>query len=437
MNNKNFSNLEDEIKNIVQNAINSKDFKELNQNIGDTVESAISEVQKALGLNRSQGQSKSRRSNHWQDSQPEFKVNFDTEDPYTRQRSNSRRSYSQQRRNRRTFYEPPYKAPTKQTSAAYPSNPTGKVAGILYTVFGWIFLPITGLAVLVLTLLGVLLQRMNIFGSIALGILPLLLISFALTVRGSTLRARLRRFYRYMGLFKEQTYYSIKDLASQTQLSDKFIIKDLRKMISLGMFPEGHIDAQGTCIMLNQQSYRQYTELLKSQQMQQEEITKKARQQADAPKAATPVNEELHAAVENGRACIRQIRKANDAIPGEEISRKLDRLETVIDKIFTHVEEHPEQLSEINKFMEYYLPTTLKLVTAYQEFDVQPVQGENIRSAKNEIETTLDTINHAFEILLDSLFEDAALDISTDISVLETILAQEGLTKSKLKSGGN
>jgi 5-bromo-4-chloroindolyl phosphate hydrolysis protein len=97
------------------------------------------------------------------------------------------------------------------------------------------------------------------------------------------------------------------------------------------------------------------------------------------------------------------------------------------------VEEHPEQLSEIEKFMEYYLPTTLKLVTAYKEFDLQPVQGENIRSAKIEIEATLNTINHAFEILLDSLFEDVAMDITTDISVLETILAQEGLTPNKFK----
>ena len=79
--------------------------------------------------------------------------------------------------------------------------------------------------------------------------------------------------------------------------------------------------------------------------------------------------------------------------------------------------------------MNYYLPTTLKLVNAYREFDEQPVQGENIRKAKQEIEDTLDTIISAFEKLFDSMFEDAAMDISTDISVLETMLAQEGLTE--------
>ena len=83
--------------------------------------------------------------------------------------------------------------------------------------------------------------------------------------------------------------------------------------------------------------------------------------------------------------------------------------------------------------MSYYLPTTLKLLQAYQEFDAQPIQGENIRSAKAEISDTLDTITIAFENLLDSLL-NTIMDISTDISALETMLAQEGLTKDGLKA---
>ena len=130
-----------------------------------------------------------------------------------------------------------------------------------------------------------------------------------------------------------------------------------------------------------------------------------------------------------------EIRQANDAIPGEISSQKLDRLENVTTKIFEYVEKHPKKQPEIRKFMSYYLPITLKLVGAYRDFDAQPVQGENIISAKKEIEDTLDTINLAFENLLDGLFEDVAMDISTDISVLETMLAQEGLTEEKFGSG--
>ena len=77
--------------------------------------------------------------------------------------------------------------------------------------------------------------------------------------------------------------------------------------------------------------------------------------------------------------------------------------------------------------MNYYLPVTIKLLDAYEDMDRQPVQGENIRSSKKEIEDTLDTLNSAFEKLLDSVFKDVAWDVSSDISVLNTVLAQEGL----------
>ena len=128
---------------------------------------------------------------------------------------------------------------------------------------------------------------------------------------------------------------------------------------------------------------------------------------------------------------IRRIRESNDRIEGEEVSAKMDRLEQIAEKIFEQVQEHREKLPDIRKLMNYYLPTTLKLLDAYEEFDSQPVQGENIKTAKQQIEQTLDTINIAFENLLDKLFTDEVLDVSSDISVLETMLKQEGLTGSE------
>ena len=103
-------------------------------------------------------------------------------------------------------------------------------------------------------------------------------------------------------------------------------------------------------------------------------------------------------------------------------------LENVIRRIFQRVEQHPELIDDLHKFMDYYLPTTMKLLKAYEELDKQDVEGENIKTAKQEIENTLDTINTAFENLLDSFYKDTAWDVSTDISVLKTMLAQEGLT---------
>ena len=126
--------------------------------------------------------------------------------------------------------------------------------------------------------------------------------------------------------------------------------------------------------------------------------------------------------IDQGGAFIRKIHECNEAIPGEEISAKIDR-----------VEENPQSVSDIRKLMEYYLPTTIKLLEAYEQLDRQPVDGENIQTAKREIEATLDTLNTAFEKLLDDLFQDTMWDVSSDISVLNTMLAQEGLKEDGMK----
>ena len=132
--------------------------------------------------------------------------------------------------------------------------------------------------------------------------------------------------------------------------------------------------------------------------------------------------------LDRGNAFLREIRRCNDAIPGEQISAKISRMELIVRRIFERAEAHPEIVPDLKKLMDYYLPMTVKLLNAYAEMDAQPVQGETIRASKKEIEETLDTLNYAFEKLLDDLFQDAAMDVSSDISVLNTLLAQEGLT---------
>ena len=84
-------------------------------------------------------------------------------------------------------------------------------------------------------------------------------------------------------------------------------------------------------------------------------------------------------------------------------------------------------MPQMRKFMNYYLPTTIKLVGAYEEFDSMSVQGEDIREAKEEIEKTLDTINKAFGELLNKLFRETAYDVTADAQVLQAMLAREGL----------
>lgn len=122
-----------------------------------------------------------------------------------------------------------------------------------------------------------------------------------------------------------------------------------------------------------------------------------------------------------------EMRRLNDSIADEKISAQIDHLELVTGKIIDHVAQNPAKLPQIRRFLNYYLPTTLKLLNAYDRMDAAGVSGTNIDGTKGRVENIMDTIVKAFDQQLDALFGDEALDISTDITVLEQMLAREGL----------
>lgn len=134
--------------------------------------------------------------------------------------------------------------------------------------------------------------------------------------------------------------------------------------------------------------------------------------------------------IKNGKEFSKQLREANLGIQQQTISLQISRLEVVCDKITNFIADNPKKAPDIRKFMNYYMPTTLKLLRYYDKLEEQGISGDNINSAMKNIEDAMGNIVMAFEKQLDSLFADEALDISTDISVLEGVLAQEGLMSS-------
>mgnify|MGYP002602741973 CR=1 FL=1 len=148
----------------------------------------------------------------------------------------------------------------------------------------------------------------------------------------------------------------------------------------------------------------------------------------------TTGNPALDKMIADGDGAIKTMRALNDSIQDETISRQIDRLEEVSGKIFDCVKADPKKLPQIRKFMNYYLPTTLKLLNAYDRMSSQGVEGQNISGTMERVESMMSTIVTAFERQLDSLFGDQALDISTDITVLENMMAREGLVDSPLKA---
>lgn len=240
---------------------------------------------------------------------------------------------------------------------------------------------------------------------------------------------RVGRFKSYCKALGQKTVCALENLARSVGKPEKYVRRDVQKMIGQGLFLEGHLDKEQTRLITSNETYRQFEQSrLQLEQRQKEEAEARKRRDANPPSA------QLQEVLDKGNAFLSEIRRCNDAIPGEEISRKISRMETIVQRIFQRAEAHPEVLPDLKKLMNYYLPMTVKLLNAYAEMDAQPVQGETILSSKQEIEAALDTLNQAFDKLLDDLFTDTALDVSSDISVLQTLLAQEGLTNDGMRS---
>lgn len=145
------------------------------------------------------------------------------------------------------------------------------------------------------------------------------------------------------------------------------------------------------------------------------------------PKPEGTGNPEIDALIAERDRAVSEMRRLNDNIEDPAISAQIDRLEATTKKIIAQVVHTPAKLPQIRKFLNYYLPTTLKLLNAYDRMDDAGVSGTNIDGTKGQIEDMMDTIVTAFDRQLDALFGDEALDISADITVMEQMLAQEGI----------
>lgn len=161
-----------------------------------------------------------------------------------------------------------------------------------------------------------------------------------------------------------------------------------------------------------------------------------AKEEAKRPEAKKEEDPKIAALRKEKDRAISELRRLNDAIPDEKISAQIDHLEEVTGKIIDHVIANPAKQPQISRFLDYFLPTTIKLLNAYDRMDSAGVSGSNIDATKQKVETMLDTLCAAFDKQLDSLFGDEALDISTDITVMENLLAQEGLSGGSKPTGG-
>ena len=168
---------------------------------------------------------------------------------------------------------------------------------------------------------------------------------------------------------------------------------------------------------------------------QEEKAEEKKAKKPEAPKSTG--NPDIDNLIKERERALSEMRRLNDSIEDETISAQIDHLEEVTSKIIDQVIKEPAKLPQIRRFLNYYLPTTLKILNAYDRMDAAGVSGDNIDSTKERVERMMGTIVKAFDKQLDALFGAEAMDISTDITVMENLLAQEGLAGEGKKTTKN
>ena len=227
------------------------------------------------------------------------------------------------------------------------------------------------------------------------------------------------------------------DLAARMQVSPKAALAASRTLIKGGYLPEGRIDDENTTLMVTENAYHQYRQFQQSQRqtLAEREAAEAARAAEAAARAAheQDISERLtpeqRAFVARGRDYVRQMDELNAAIDDAAVSERITAIQDVVGRILARAEEEPAVIAGLDRLTAYYLPTTVKLLDAYDRLEEEPIQGENISSSRSEIEHTLEVLHSAFEKLFDDTYQDLSLDVSADISVLHAMLAQEGLTE--------
>ena len=225
----------------------------------------------------------------------------------------------------------------------------------------------------------------------------------AMLVAGQRMKRRSARVARYLAVMGERGYISVEELCTVTGKSRKKIESDLDYMVEKGLLGTGaYLDSGRGIFFRSADAFADYANAT-------------AKKENVTPKEAN----------EGYAGALRAIRSANDRIADPVLSEKIDHLETVAGKIFREVEQHPEKQQQAATFLNYYLPTTLKLLDSYAKFEEAGIEGENLSRAQERIEETMDALIKGFDKQLDDLYRNEAMDIDSDIRVMENMLRRD------------
>ncbi len=298
-------------------------------------------------------------------------------------------------------------APKKQAAA----QPEGRFAGVRHAdagsrakaVFGWI-LTVFGL----LAVIGAISAGESLWG--VLSMLCIALGGGSLVLSGVMGRRKEAKFRQCFAVSGDKGVVDLKKLAKTLGVKQEEADKLYSEMVDRGYYGEkAYIDHERCLLVIDVEDMRDV--------YRREDEAKKTAQATEAEERMTEYER-----------YVERIRQADEDIEDEAMSEKIRRMQNLTASIFAEVQAHPEKRPLIDRFMTYYLPTTLKLLDSYARIEEQGVTGENMAKAKADIERIADTLVEGYEKQLDRLYRAEAIDIAGDVSVIENMLKRDGLT---------
>ena len=232
----------------------------------------------------------------------------------------------------------------------------------------------------------------------------------SLLIGSAFMKRKMRRYAKYLACAGTRDAIPLAHLMKAAEVGEAKAERDLEAMVEKDMWgPEAYLDRGNDMLFRTQAAANAYFS------------AKRADQQRQAA-------EEAARNASGYEGMLLAIRRANDRIDDAELSAKIDRLEAVTGQIFKIIQEKPAKKNQASTFLNYYLPTTQKLLDSYADFEETGVSGQNLDQAKTRIADTMDNIIIGFERQLDMLYQDTAMDIDSDIRVMETMLRRDTAT---------
>ena len=266
----------------------------------------------------------------------------------------------------------------------------------------------------------------SIYGIIA--IFLLFIVNTMIVVRAISEIRFLRRYDGYRNILRYRLLVMVDDLAEMTNNERKVVEKDLKKSIKRRLIPQGHFGRDKVIFMVSDSVFETYSKRRAVFDRYFRKLTEERYRMMSHSK-------EIEEILEEGQDYLGKIRDCNDIIKDKVISQKLDRMERVVEAIFHEIDVNPSRArgSKLDVFLNYYLPTTEKLLEAYIDNSEKKVQSKSTEKMQIDITRALDTINVAFEGLLEWFYKKKERDIVGEIFAMEKITAQEGLQSNGIE----